>query len=171
MRIIAGTFRSRHLKPLKKLRIRPTSDMLRETLFNILGPGVRGARFLDLFAGTGAVGIEALSRGASDMVTVENDRGAARLIRENLALLGIEQSARISPWMLSTQSPDWNPSAAHLSNSSFSTRPTPTNATIILFCAASKNPPCLPTLAFSSPSTARHSPYPPRWAVSGNSAA
>jgi len=94
MRIIAGTFRSRHLKPLKKLRIRPTSDMLRETLFNILGPG---ARFLDLFAGTGAVGIEALSRGASDMVTVENDRGAARLIRENLALLGIEQSARILP--------------------------------------------------------------------------
>jgi|SRR5215467_433332 len=97
MRIIAGTFRSRHLKPLKKLRIRPTSDMLRETLFNILGPGVRGARFLDLFAGTGAVGIEALSRGASDTVWVENHRGAAQLIRENLALLGIKQGARLLP--------------------------------------------------------------------------
>jgi 16S rRNA (guanine966-N2)-methyltransferase len=97
MRVIAGTFRSRHLKPLKKLRIRPTSDMLRETLFNILGPGVGGARFLDLFAGTGAVGIEARSRGASDVVWVENDRAAAHLIRENLALLGIEQSARLLP--------------------------------------------------------------------------
>jgi|SRR5215813_11983379 len=97
MRIIAGTFRSRPLRPLKKLRIRPTSDMLRETLFNILGPGVRAARFLDLFAGTGAVGIEALSRGASDIVWVENDRGAAQLIRENLALLGIDQSARLLP--------------------------------------------------------------------------
>jgi 16S rRNA (guanine966-N2)-methyltransferase len=95
MRIIAGTFRSRHLKPLKKLRIRPTSDMLRETLFNILGPGVRGARFLDLFAGTGAVGIEALSRGASDIVWVESHRAAAQLIRENLALLGIEHGARL----------------------------------------------------------------------------
>lgn len=95
MRIIAGTFRSRHLKPLKKLRIRPTSDMLRETLFNILGPEVRGARFLDLFAGTGAVGIEAISRGASEVVWVENHRGAAQLIRENLALLGIKQGARL----------------------------------------------------------------------------
>src|SRR5690242_14016 len=95
MRIIAGTFRSRHLKPLKKLRIRPTSDMLRETLFNILGPGVSGARFLDLFAGTGAVGIEALSRGASDIVWVEQHRGAVQLIRENLALLEIKQSARL----------------------------------------------------------------------------
>jgi len=56
MRIIAGIFRSRQLKPLRKLRIRPTSDMLRETLFNILGPRVEGSRFFELFAGTGAVG-------------------------------------------------------------------------------------------------------------------
>src|SRR5262249_6185290 len=76
---------------------RPTSDMLRETLFNILGPGVSGARFLDLFAGTGAIGIEALSRGASDIVWVENQRGAVQLIRENLALLEISQSARLLP--------------------------------------------------------------------------
>ena len=97
MRIIAGTFRSRPLKPLKKLRIRPTSDMLRETLFNILGPRVEGARFLDLFAGTGAVGIEAVSRGASHVVFVEGHRGAARLISENLALLEINEGARIIP--------------------------------------------------------------------------
>src|SRR5262245_13661883 len=95
MRIIAGTFRSRQLKPLKKLPIRPTSDMLRETLFNILGPPVQGARFLDLFAGTGAVGIEAVSRGASHVVFVENHRAAARLIRENLALLEVSAGARL----------------------------------------------------------------------------
>ena len=65
MRIIAGTFRSRQLKSLKGLTLRPTSDMLRETLFNILGPRVEGSRFLDLFAGTGAVGIEAISRAAT----------------------------------------------------------------------------------------------------------
>ncbi|MGC1415774.1 MAG: RsmD family RNA methyltransferase, partial [Candidatus Acidiferrum sp.] len=61
MRIIAGKYRSRILKSLKGLALRPTSDRLRETLFNILGPGVVGSRFLDVFAGTGAVGIEALS--------------------------------------------------------------------------------------------------------------
>ena len=95
MRIIAGTFRSRHLKPLKKLAIRPTSDMLRETLFNILGPRVEGARFLDLFAGTGAVGIEAVSRGAEFVVLVEKHNGAARLIGDNLALLQITEGARV----------------------------------------------------------------------------
>lgn len=95
MRIIAGTLRSRRLKPLKKLRIRPTGDMLRETLFNILGPRVEDARFLDLFAGTGAVGIEAISRGAVHVVFVENHRAAAQLINENLALLEISKSARL----------------------------------------------------------------------------
>lgn len=97
MRIIAGTFRSRQLKPPKKMRIRPTSDMLRETLFNILGPRVEGGRFLDLFAGTGAVGIEAISRGASHVVFVENHRAAAHLISENLALLEINEGARLIP--------------------------------------------------------------------------
>lgn len=97
MRIIAGTFRSRHLKPLKRLRIRPTSDMLRETLFNILGPRIEGARFLDLFAGTGAVGIEAISRGASQAVFVESHRAAAQLISENLALLEIKEGVRVIP--------------------------------------------------------------------------
>jgi 16S rRNA (guanine(966)-N(2))-methyltransferase RsmD len=95
MRIIAGKFRSRQLKSLKKLRIRPTSDMLRETLFNILGPRVEGASFLDLFAGTGAVCIEAISRGAALAVLVENHRPAAQLIGENLALLEITAGARV----------------------------------------------------------------------------
>jgi 16S rRNA (guanine(966)-N(2))-methyltransferase RsmD len=95
MRIIAGKFRSRQLKSLKGLALRPTSDMLRETLFNILGPGVEGSRFLDLFAGTGAVGIEAISRGATSATLVENHHAAVRLIRQNLASLEINMEARI----------------------------------------------------------------------------
>jgi len=95
MRIIAGQYRSRQLKSLKNLKIRPTSDMLRETLFNILGPRVEGARFLDLFAGTGAVGIEAISRHAAHVVLVENHRSTAKLITENLALLEITTGARL----------------------------------------------------------------------------
>jgi 16S rRNA (guanine966-N2)-methyltransferase len=70
MRVIAGIYRSRILKSLKGLTLRPTSDRLRETLFDVLGPGVAGSRFIDLFAGTGAVGIEALSRGAGEVVFV-----------------------------------------------------------------------------------------------------
>jgi 16S rRNA (guanine(966)-N(2))-methyltransferase RsmD len=95
MRIIAGKFRSRQLKSLKGLALRPTSDMLRETLFNILGPRVEGSRFLDLFAGTGAVGIEAISRGATSATFVENHHAAVRLIRANLASLEINVEARI----------------------------------------------------------------------------
>jgi 16S rRNA (guanine(966)-N(2))-methyltransferase RsmD len=95
MRIIAGTFRSRQLNPLKGLTLRPTSDMLRETLFNILGPRVEGSRFLDLFAGTGAIGIEAISRGAALAVFVENHLATVRLIRQNLASLEITSEARV----------------------------------------------------------------------------
>ncbi|HYL45656.1 MAG TPA: 16S rRNA (guanine(966)-N(2))-methyltransferase RsmD [Candidatus Limnocylindrales bacterium] len=84
MRVIAGTYRSRILKSLKGLALRPTSDRLRETLFNVLGPAVAGARFLDVFAGTGAVGIEALSRGAAKVVFIEKHPPAAALIRKNL---------------------------------------------------------------------------------------
>jgi 16S rRNA (guanine966-N2)-methyltransferase len=89
MRIIAGTYRSRLLKSTKGLTLRPTSDYLRETLFNVLGPGISGSRFLDLFAGTGAVGIEALSRGAIQVTFIENHAATAALIRENLASLKI----------------------------------------------------------------------------------
>jgi 16S rRNA (guanine966-N2)-methyltransferase len=88
MRVIAGTYRSRILKSLKGLALRPTSDRLRETLFNVLGPAVVGARFVDVFAGTGAVGIEALSRGAAEVVFIENHPPAVALIRKNLESLG-----------------------------------------------------------------------------------
>jgi len=95
MRVIAGTFRSRILKSLKGQALRPTSDRLRETLFNVLGPDVAGSRFLDLFAGTGAIGIEALSRGATEVTFVENHPPAAAVIRRNLELLGIREGARV----------------------------------------------------------------------------
>jgi 16S rRNA (guanine966-N2)-methyltransferase len=95
MRVIAGIYRSRILKSLKGLALRPTSDRLRETLFNVLGPGVAGAGFLDLFAGTGAIGIEALSRNASEVVFVENHPPAAALIRRNLDSLDIESGATV----------------------------------------------------------------------------
>jgi 16S rRNA (guanine966-N2)-methyltransferase len=97
MRIIAGTYRSRILKSLKGLALRPTSDRLRETLFNVLGPTVAGSRFLDLFSGTGAVGIEALSRGATEAVFIEDHAPAATLIRRNLESLGIRSGAQVFP--------------------------------------------------------------------------
>lgn len=95
MRIIAGKYRSRILKSLKGDALRPTSDRLRETLFNILGAEVAGSRFLDVFAGTGAVGIEALSRGAAEAIFIEHHAPAAKLIRRNLDSLGITSGATI----------------------------------------------------------------------------
>lgn len=95
MRIIAGQFRSRILKNPKGQSLRPTSDRLRETLFNVLGAEIAGSRFLDLYAGTGAVGLEAVSRGADEVVFVENHSGAVKLIRGNLALLGIDFGVQI----------------------------------------------------------------------------
>jgi 16S rRNA (guanine(966)-N(2))-methyltransferase RsmD len=95
MRIVAGKYRSRILKSLKGNALRPTSDRLRETLFNVLGSNVAGSRFLDVFAGTGAVGIEAISRGATQVVFVENHAPAATLIRRNLDSLEIRDGAQI----------------------------------------------------------------------------
>src|SRR6202171_1413980 len=95
MRVIAGIYRSRILKSLKGLALRPTSDRLRETLFNVLGTDVAGARFVDLFAGTGAIGIEAVSRGAAEIVFIENHPPAATLIRRNLESLGINTGATV----------------------------------------------------------------------------
>lgn len=95
MRVIAGKYRSRTLRSLKGQMLRPTSDRLRETLFNILGPTVEGATFVDLYAGTGAVGIEALSRGARHAIFVEQHAPAAALIRRNLGSLGIGAEAEI----------------------------------------------------------------------------
>lgn len=95
MRVIAGKFRSRRLKGPKTLRLRPTSDRLRETLFNILGPAVEESLFVDLYAGTGAIGIEALSRGARGAIFVESHAKAAGLIRDNLAALGVRAGAEV----------------------------------------------------------------------------
>ena len=90
MRIIAGTYRGLHLKTLKGRNLRPTSDQLRETLFDVLGPRVAGSAFLDAYAGSGAVGLEALSRGAREVVFIEHHRAAAQLIRQNLGALKID---------------------------------------------------------------------------------
>jgi 16S rRNA (guanine966-N2)-methyltransferase len=95
MRIIAGKYRSRQLKSLKGLALRPTSDRLRETLFNVLSPSIENARFLDIFAGTGAIGIEALSRGAAEVVFLENHPPAVRLIRHNLDSLEIRTGFQV----------------------------------------------------------------------------
>ena len=95
MRVIGGEFRSRAIKSLPGLDIRPTPDRLREALFNILAPRIDGVVFADLYAGTGAVGIEALSRGAARAIFVEQKHAAAKAIRENLRSLGIEGRAEV----------------------------------------------------------------------------
>jgi 16S rRNA (guanine966-N2)-methyltransferase len=98
MRVIAGKFRSRQLKSLKSSALRPTSDRLRETLFNILGNLVVGSRFIDAFAGTGAVGIEALSRGASEVIFIEKHPATAAVIKKNLESLQINKDeGRVVP--------------------------------------------------------------------------
>jgi 16S rRNA (guanine966-N2)-methyltransferase len=89
MRVIAGTYRSRKLNTLRGMAMRPTSDRTRETLFNILSEDVRDAVFVDLFAGSGAVGIEALSRSARRAIFVESYPAAVKLLRANLESLGI----------------------------------------------------------------------------------
>jgi len=100
MRIITGRWRGRRLAAPRGREVRPTSDRAREALFGILEhgpPALRGARVLDLFAGTGAVGLEALSRGATEVVLVENDPAALRVIRANLKRLGEPSGARLLP--------------------------------------------------------------------------
>jgi len=93
MRIIAGTFRGRQLKSPPSAQTRPTSDRLRETLFNVLAPRIEDVRFLDLCAGTGAVGIEALSRGAAHVTFVDQSQKMCSLIEANLDALGIPEDA------------------------------------------------------------------------------
>jgi 16S rRNA (guanine(966)-N(2))-methyltransferase RsmD len=89
MRVIAVQFRSRLLQAPRGLDTRPTSDRLRETLFNVLAPRIADAVFLDLYAGSGAVGIEAISRGAREAIFVEQADAAMKAIRGNLSALGI----------------------------------------------------------------------------------
>jgi 16S rRNA (guanine966-N2)-methyltransferase len=89
MRVIAGSYRSRQLVAPRGTQTRPTSDRLRETLFNVLAPRLDGCRFVDLYAGTGAVGIEALSRGAAHVWFSENAEPALASLRQNLTALKI----------------------------------------------------------------------------------
>jgi 16S rRNA (guanine(966)-N(2))-methyltransferase RsmD len=89
MRIIAGSLKGRRLRSPTWSGVRPTSDRLRETLFNVLGDRVRGARVLDGYAGTGALGLEALSRGAGEVVFIERDPRAEALIRRNIDHCGV----------------------------------------------------------------------------------
>lgn len=95
MRVIAGTARSLPLKCIEGLDTRPTTDRIKETLFNMLQQDIPGCRFLDLFAGTGAIGIEALSRGAREAVFVEHQQKAAACIKENLSFTKLSDRARV----------------------------------------------------------------------------
>src|ERR1700687_6032875 len=97
MRIVAGKFGSRRLAGPRGHALRPTSARLRETLFDILQTEVQGSFFVDAYAGTGAVGLEALSRGAQAVVFLENHRQALGLIRENLRALEISEGAEVLP--------------------------------------------------------------------------
>ena len=95
MRVIAGTARSLPLKTVKGNDTRPTQDRIKETLFNMLNPYLYGARFLDLFAGSGGIGIEALSRGAEFACFVDSSKEAARVIHENLAFTHLDSKAEV----------------------------------------------------------------------------
>lgn len=95
MRVIAGSRRSLPLRTVKDDRVRPTTDRIKETLFNMLSPYVPGSRFLDLFAGSGSIGIEALSRGAEEAVFVDSSREAVSVIRENLRFTRLTENARV----------------------------------------------------------------------------
>jgi 16S rRNA (guanine966-N2)-methyltransferase len=96
MRVIAGSLKGRRLAPPTWDGLRPTSDKLRETLFNILAPRIAGARVADVYAGTGAVGIEAISRGAREVVFIERDRRAEALIAANLGHCGVSTGYTIA---------------------------------------------------------------------------
>ena len=95
MRIIAGRLKGRRLRGPVGTGVRPTSDALRETLFNVLGPTIDGLRVLDAFAGTGALGLEALSRGAVSVTFVERDRREVRVLEANVAACGVQDACVI----------------------------------------------------------------------------
>ena len=97
MRIIGGALRGRTLKTLRGAKTRPTADQLRQTLFDVLGESIRGSLFLDAYAGSGSVGIEALSRGAREAVLIESSRAAIQVIRANVKNLELAGRARTVP--------------------------------------------------------------------------
>ncbi|WP_408954347.1 16S rRNA (guanine(966)-N(2))-methyltransferase RsmD [Natroniella sp. ANB-PHB2] len=95
MRIIAGQDKGRNLKSLDRKDVRPTSDRTKEALFNILGPEIIGTRFLDLYAGFGGVGIEAMSRGADEVIYIEQNKQNIEVIEENLAMVGYQGQSKV----------------------------------------------------------------------------
>ena len=95
MRIIGGEFRGRRLKAPKGRNTRPTPDRVREALFSILGPAIEGSRVLELFGGTGSLGLESLSRGAAQAVFCEINRGALACLTDNIAALSVEDRTRV----------------------------------------------------------------------------
>ncbi|MFP3853160.1 MAG: 16S rRNA (guanine(966)-N(2))-methyltransferase RsmD [Anaerolineales bacterium] len=95
LRVIAGEAKGRRLKLVPGDSTRPVTDRVKEALFNILGPMIQGTSFLDLFAGTGSVGIEALSRGAASAVLIDNQGGAITTIQENLEITGLKERATV----------------------------------------------------------------------------
>lgn len=97
MRVIAGSAKGRILRAVPGQITRPITDRVKESLFNIVGPELQGARFLDLYAGTGAVGIEALSRGAEAATFVERNREVLAVLRRNLEETGLSDRARVVP--------------------------------------------------------------------------
>ena len=101
LRIIGGQFKGRKLRSVRGTGTRPTSDRTREAIFNIIAFQVRGARVLDLFAGTGALGIEALSRGAQSAVFIDVSNQSISVLRENLASLPLESPTKVIRWDLS----------------------------------------------------------------------
>jgi len=98
IRVIGGTLKGRRLYTIRGRQIRPTVDRTKESIFNILAERVRGAHVLDLFAGTGALGIEALSRGAASAVFIDNDREAGQIIKANLKLGRLEDRSKCITW-------------------------------------------------------------------------
>jgi len=95
MRITGGQAKGRILAPLKGMNIRPTADQIRETIFNIVGQDLWGLKALDLFAGTGSLGLEALSRGAQRVIFIDKSRQAVNLVKRNLAICGFESSGSV----------------------------------------------------------------------------
>jgi 16S rRNA (guanine(966)-N(2))-methyltransferase RsmD len=98
MRIITGKYRGRRLRVPRGWQVRPTADRLRESIFNIIGPALRGHNVVDIFAGTGAMGVEALSRGADYAVFIDNHPKALKAVRTNMAPLGCSDQWRIIRW-------------------------------------------------------------------------
>ncbi len=98
LRIIGGELKGRKLAAVPGMQTRPTADRVRESIFNILGASVRGTLVLDLFAGTGAMGIEALSRGAESVVFADNDKRALRALAKNIKMCSLESRANIIQW-------------------------------------------------------------------------